>query len=99
MSARQSLKPYVVHDENGDRIVWLPGRVAWALDNLMDAGAKGCTPIDTPGPRWSAYVHKLRNDFGIDVETVVEMHGPPFPGKHARYILRSSVSRVEREAA
>ena len=29
------------------------GRDAWALKELVMAGDKGCTPLDTPGPRWS----------------------------------------------
>src|SRR5665811_1625975 len=32
------------------------GRDAWALDQLIRAGKRGCTPIDNPAPRWSHYV-------------------------------------------
>jgi hypothetical protein len=38
------------------------GRDAWAFLELLNAGRAGCTPIDTPGPRWSAYVHALRHE-------------------------------------
>lgn len=65
------------------------GRDAWALRQLIQAGATGCTPLDHPGPRWSGYVHKLRKLYGIGIETVHERHGGPFPGRHARYVLRS----------
>ncbi len=41
-----------------------PGREAWALGELVKAGERGCTPIDTPGPRWSDYVFKLRGAAG-----------------------------------
>ena len=71
------------------------GRVAWALDRLRDAGAKGCTPIAEPGPRWSAYVHELRQ-LGVEIETIREPHGAPFAGHHGRYVLRSTVRRVAR---
>lgn len=71
------------------------GRDAWALDNLIRAGERGCTPITTPGPRWSHYVWKLRGA-GVHVETIDEDHGGPFAGSHARYALRSSI-RVVRE--
>ena len=74
--------------------VTLRGRVAWALDRLRMAGPTGCTAIDEPGPRWAAYVFDLR-ELGIAVETVRERHGPPFPGSHARYVLRSRVERIE----
>jgi hypothetical protein len=67
------------------------GRDAWALGELIIAGADGCTPIDHPGPRWSGYVHKLRNVYGLDVETITEGHTGEFAGHHARYVLRSRV--------
>jgi len=80
------------------------GRDAWALQQLHLAGATGCTPIDTPGPRWSGYVHKLRGK-GLNIETVTENHSGQFAGHHARYVLRSNVSLTvecedeQREAA
>ncbi len=73
----------------------LPGRLAWALENLVRAGQAGCTPIDTPGPRWSGYVFDLRRDYNLDIETVTEPHKGPFPGTHARYVLKSRVSPVK----
>ena len=67
------------------------GRDHWALQCLMNAGNKGCTPIDTPGPRWSAYVFSLRA-LGVDIETIHEPHDGPFRGTHARFVLRSTVT-------
>jgi hypothetical protein len=79
--------------ENGT-VVTVRGRDAWALLELKAANDIGCTPIDHPGPRWAAYVHKLRKaEFSI--ETITEDHGDPFAGKHARYLLRSEVAVVE----
>lgn len=81
------------------------GRNAWALTELHRAGLRGCTPIDNPGPRWSAYVFNLRTEHGLAIETVYENHSGPFPGSHARYVLRSDVEvlsrsdEVERAAA
>ncbi len=74
----------------GDQIIVLPGREAWAMENLIRQGAKGCTPIDVPGPRWSSYVHKLRRR-GFIIESVTEMHEGAYAGKHCRYILHSEV--------
>lgn len=77
------------------------GRDAWALLNLIEKGEKGVTSIDTPGPRWSAYVFKLRKA-GVVIETQHETHGGSFPGSHARYILRSQcqlLSGSDTEAA
>lgn len=73
--------------------VCVVGRDAWALKALMRAGSSGCTPIDTPGPRWSHYVWKLRG-LGIVVETINEAHEGAFPGHHARYVLHTQVSIV-----
>lgn len=67
------------------------GRAAWALLNLLRAGERGCTPITTPGPRWSHYVYLLRRA-GFIVETIHEEHGGPFAGTHARYVLHSQVT-------
>lgn len=66
------------------------GREAWALDRLRKAGPNGCTPITEPGPRWSAYVHKLR-ERGVPIETLHEPHGGSYPGTHGRYVLRAQV--------
>src|SRR3712207_8850999 len=60
---RSTLFPYTTLFRSvrlGDQNIVLPGREAWAMENLLRQGEKGCTPIDVPGPRWSSYVHKLR---------------------------------------
>lgn len=68
------------------------GRDSWALERLICAGAKGCTSITEPAPRWSAYVHRLRQ-LGVLIETLIEPHDGPFAGHHARYVLRCTVER------
>lgn len=73
------------------------GRDAWCLEQLLDAGEKGCTPIDRPAPRWSHYVWKLRTKHGIIVETIDEAHGGTYAGHHARYVLRSEVEILQDE--
>lgn len=79
------------HLADGDTTFQLNGRDAWALTELVLAGERGCTSIDNPGPRWSGYVLKLRKA-GLAIETIREGHKGPFPGFHARYVLRSSVT-------
>ena len=74
------------------------GRPAWALANLMAAGEDGCTPMDQPGPRWSAYVFKLKRN-GVDIGTVHESHEGNYAGHHARYVLRSPVTVISEEAS
>lgn len=69
------------------------GRILWALNRLIEAGPKGCTPITQPAPRWSHYIHQLRA-LGVDIETIHEPHEGPFPGTHGRYVLRSAVYRT-----
>ena len=69
----------------------ISGRDAWALQELVSAAQRGCTPIDNPAPRWSAYVFNLRR-MGFDIQTIHEPHKGPFPGTHARYVLRSKVT-------
>ena len=77
-------------------VVTVRGHDAWALLELKAANDNGCTPIDHPGPRWSGYVHKLRKA-GIVIETIREAHGGPFCGQHARYVLRSLITILEKE--
>lgn len=92
-------RAFTIRDGAQDpRVVIVKGRDRWALENLLRAGSGGCTPIDHPGPRWSAYVFKLRKA-GICVETIHETHEGPFPGNHARYVLRSSVTPGREGAA
>ena len=80
-----------VYEGEDLRTITPAGRDAWALGELIAAGAAGCTPIDNPGPRWSGYVHKLKRIYRLNVETISEMHGGDYAGKHARYVLRSKV--------
>ncbi|PDT47466.1 hypothetical protein CO661_12045 [Sinorhizobium fredii] len=91
--AQLSLRVQILDDK--EEPVGLPitvvGREAWALNHLVSAGERGCTPIDQPGPRWSHYTWKLRG-YGFAIETIHEKHGGPFPGTHARYRLGSKVS-------
>lgn len=84
---------YHIQPESGEAFtVEAKGRVAWALDRLREAGPRGCTPIEQPAPRWSAYVHRLR-DLGVPVETRREPHGGAFSGTHGRYILRATARK------
>jgi len=76
------------------REIRLSGRNAWALCELIRTGKRGCTPLDTPGPRWSAYVFNLRHEYDLKIETINEPHKGPYPGTHARYVLQSIVSVV-----
>ena len=81
-----------VTDGEDVRTVTPAGRDAWALGELITAGAAGCTPIDNPGPRWSGYIHKLKRIYRLNIETIDELHGGDFKGSHARYVLRSRVA-------
>lgn len=84
---------YHVTPEGGETFtIEAKGREAWALDRLRWAGPKGVTPIEQPAPRWSAYVHTLR-ERGVPIETIYEPHGGEFSGLHGRYVLRADVRK------
>jgi hypothetical protein len=83
---------FTITENGAARQFAVKGRERWALDNLIERGGKGCTPIDNPAPRWSAYVHNLRRKYGVHIETITEPHDGPFAGHHARYVLRSTVT-------
>ena len=87
--------PFNIHKTNCIKAhATICGRDLWALECLMTAGPIGCTPLNHPSPRWSAYVFDLR-EMGIEIGTVTEPHGLPFPGAHARCVLKSQVVRAE----
>ncbi len=91
---------FLVETGGGKKVVLeLRGRDAWALSELVMAGASGCTPITHPGPRWSGYVYRLKRKHGLSVETVHETHKGPFPGTHARYVLKTRVLPVDSHEA
>ena len=77
------------------RIIVVRGREAWALIKLIIAGTTGCSIFDSPAPRWSSYVHRLRK-FGIPIGTIREAHHGPFAGLHARYVLRIPINIIEK---
>ena len=88
MTGRLSVTARILPDGSAFTVA---GRDAWALLELVKAGPNGCTPIDHPGPRWSGYVHNLRREHGLAIETRHEAHKGPFPGTHARYVLACAV--------
>jgi hypothetical protein len=91
------LAAFIVQDTRGEpRRIAVSGRDRWALESLMRAGPKGCTPIDHPGPRWSAYVFNLK-EAGVAIEKVTEPHKGHFPGHHARYRLACTVAPIRAE--
>jgi hypothetical protein len=64
----------------------LNGRLGWAMAQLVEAGAKGVTPITHPAPRWSGYVFDLRG-LNIPIVTIFEPHEGKYSGHHALYVL------------
>lgn len=69
----------------------LRGQVAKALSALLAAGATGVTALEVNSwaYRLGAYVHTLRHEYGLAIETMRELHEG---GWHARYILRTPVT-------
>lgn len=66
------------------------GQVAKALSALVAAGARGVTALEVNSwaYRLGAYVHSLRHDCGLAIETVREPHEG---GWHGRYVLRTPI--------
>lgn len=68
--------------------VTVTGREAQTLAALIEAGSKGITALamSSWAYRLGAYIHRLRHDYGLDIETVREAHEG---GSHGRYILHT----------
>jgi hypothetical protein len=77
------------------RIILVRGRAEWALIKLIEAGSAGCSIFDSPAPRWSSYVYRLR-ELGVAIETVREPHSGPFAGHHGRYSLRIRIGILKK---
>lgn len=69
------------------------GRFAWTLNELIQAGPRGVTPLERPAPRWSHYVFRLRKE-GVPIQTLEEAHGGAYGGRHGRYVLDCPVTIV-----
>ncbi|WP_353200509.1 hypothetical protein [Sandarakinorhabdus sp.] len=70
------------------------GQTARALVALVKAGPAGVTALEVNSWafRKAAYVHRLRKDNGLAIETVREKHDG---GWHARYVLCCPVTLLE----
>ena len=79
----------------GGAVRSIKGRDAWPLRDLIGAGARGCTPTQSPAPRWSAYIHKSHQEHGLPVETLHEAHGGAFKGGHGHHVLRARTRHAE----
>lgn len=79
--------------------LYLRGRLAWTLTELVKAGDSGITPLHNPAPRVSQYVMMLRRK-GINIDTDMQPHGGAFPGEHGVYRLKSAgtIEHVEGRA-
>ncbi len=86
--------------EGEERPFVVTGQKAYALVELAGAGEAGLTALEagTWAFRLASYVHLLRTENGLHIETVREEHSTASGGKghHARYVLRSPV-RIETE--
>lgn len=94
--ASQLREFHILNNNSQSFTIKVKGRDRWALECLIKAGKAGCTPIDYPAPRWSAYVFNLRG-LKVQIETVHERHEGAFAGNHARYVLRSMAQPVKTE--
>jgi len=85
---------FTVTNPNGNTFkLTLRGRNRWAMLRLIEAGKAGCTPIKQPAPRWSGYIHNLR-EMGVEIKTEIERHGGAFAGNHGVYILLAEAAIV-----
>jgi hypothetical protein len=88
-----------IYEGEDVRTIVPPGRVGWALAELIAAGRVGITSMENPAPRLAAYIHKAKHVFGVAIESITEMHDGPYPEKHARYRLLSRVEFADPAAA
>ena len=94
MTGKTKNTVFTVTNPNGDTFsLTLEGRNRWAMMCLIEAGQTGCAPIKQPAPRWSAYIHNLR-EMGVEIKTKIERHGGTFAGNHGVYVLLAEAAIV-----
>lgn len=94
ISSRRRHHTYRVIEGDTERNIEVTGRNAWMLDRLLSAGTAGCTSLEVGGACTTQYVCRLKNKYGLRIESIHEAHDGPFKGHHARYVLRSTVQRT-----
>lgn len=74
----------------------LKGQCTRTLHALIHAREKGITALEMSSwaYRLGAYIHVLRHDYGLEIETLKEQHPG---GWHARYVLHTHVEIIEIE--
>lgn len=70
------------------------GRPAQTLEALIESNTAGITALEMSSWafRLGAYVHILRHDYGLNIETLREPHDG---GWHARYVLHTPVNHIK----
>ena len=76
----------------------LTKRAEFFLEELLAAASEGITTIAYPGVRVGDAIFKLRKA-GVVIDTTYEEHGGEFAGHHGRYILRSTIVRLDATAS
>jgi hypothetical protein len=71
------------------------GPFAWTLNELIQAGNKGCAPIERPAPRLGHYVFRLRRN-RVSIGTIAELPSGAHSGYHSRYRLASDVQVLKK---
>ena len=71
-------------------------RLCQCVRALVKAGKRGISPLDhwAAGTRLSAYVHQLKRDYSLAIDTEHEEHSGGF---HGRYRLRYPVEILPQE--
>lgn len=90
-----SLRVQILNDgQPEDLPINLQGRLAWMLQQLIDAGRAGVTTLERPAPRVGHYLYCLRKK-GFAISTTYETHAGAFSGVHGRYRLESEIKVLE----
>lgn len=83
------------HLPDGPYIFQVRGKIARTLKALHNVGSNGITALDVSNTwalRLSAYVHRLRREHNLDINTVKEEQPD---GWHGRYILNIPIDIID----
>lgn len=91
--SKQLKKTFFVYDELGKRTFSLKGKTSFILGQLVLAGPKGITTLELKHytTRLANRISEYRNDYSLDIETLMEANTGSFGGTHGRYVLKTVV--------
>lgn len=85
----------ITESDGSTRTIYLNGRNAWCLEQLIAAGQSGISTRDNPEQRLGVIVLGLKKRYGFKIEAIKELRRGIYNKHHTQYILISKVKLID----